>query len=372
MTTGVITTTLAPASGGLSGHPERASSQPERSDGSPRVCERASVVDAILRVPLLGKLLGANLVIVIAALAGHNYMPWSSTAVALGLALVLSFAVTAVLTWLALRPVAELEATADRVSHGDFSARVSESILADREIQGLSATMNRLLDRVEADRERIQYLAGRSVRARDIERSTVARELRDSLAQLVSAIGMELSVARTAGDNTQVEHQIERARTLVSHLGDELRAIAEALHPGTLVELGLPNAIAVIARRVSRQSVLQVALDDRHFSARLSQQQASALYRAADEALRNVVQHADATNVRMSLRSDRSAVALEIEDDGRGMDFRHTDPLQAGLGLFSTRAVLALAGGELQISSAPGRGTLVRATLPLASDTLQS
>jgi signal transduction histidine kinase len=326
---------------------------------------------AVLRVPLLGKLLGANLVIVVAAIAGHRYLPWESTAVALAFALLTSFATTALLTWLALRPIAQLEATADRVSHGDFAARVPSSILADRDIQGLSATMNRLLDRVDADRTRIQYLAGRSVRARDIERSTVARELRDSLAQLVSAIGMQLSVVKASSDQSDVERQLEGARKLVAQLGDEIRAIAETLHPGTLVELGLPNAIAVIARRTSRHSMLQVSVDDKQFSARLSPAAASALYRVADEGLRNVVQHADAANVRLSLRSDETAATLEIEDDGRGMDFRHEDPVQAGLGLFSTRAILALVGGELQISSAPERGTLIRATVPLSDETVQ-
>jgi signal transduction histidine kinase len=58
-------------------------------------------------------------------------------------------------------------------------------------------------------------------------------------------------------------------------------------------------------------------------------------------------------------------VCLEVEDDGRGMDLRTRDPVQAGLGLFSARAVLALAGGELQISSAPGLGTRVVARVPV-------
>lgn len=334
----------------------------------PSAARNLQFADRVLRVPLLGKLLGANLVIVVAALSGHNYMPWSSTAEALGLALVVSFAVTAVLTWLALRPVADLEATADQVSHGDFSARVPTSRLADRDIQALSVTLNRLLDRVEADRKRIQYLAGRSVRARDIERSSVARELRDSLAQLVTAVGMQLSAAQACNTSDDVGVQIERGRALIAQLGDEMRAMAETLHPGTLVELGLANAIAVLVRRAARESALRVALDCEPFVGSPSPQAASALYRVADEALRNVVQHADAMNVRLKLTSDDQSVVLTIEDDGRGMDFRHIDPLQAGLGLFSARAVLALAGGELQISSAPARGTLIRAAVPLSRE----
>jgi signal transduction histidine kinase len=326
------------------------------------------LVGMILRVPLLGKLLGANLLIVGAAILGHFVMPLTSTVLELTLALSVSFSVTALLTWLALRPVAELEATADRVTLGDFSARVPPSRLADRDIQRLSVTLNRLLDRVESDRARIQYLAGRSVRARDIERATVARELRDSLAQLVAAIGMQVTAAQSANASPEVEQQLERVRTLIGHLGDEMRMIAESLHPGTMVELGLANAIAVLVRRASRATSPRIQLDHAGFTAPASAQAAGALYRVADEALRNVQQHADATNVRVTLRSSEGAAVLEIEDDGRGMDFREADPLQAGLGLFSARAVLALAGGDLQISSATGKGTLVRATVPLNND----
>ena len=67
------------------------------------------------------------------------------------------------------------------------------------------------------------------------------------------------------------------------------------------------------------------------------------------------------------LTSDEGGASLEVVDDGRGVDVRVNDPLQAGLGLFSARAVLALVGGELQISGAPGRGTRVSARVPAAA-----
>ena len=359
MTTGVIT----PA-----GIAERSSSRISRPAGIPGGPEKLGLVGRILRVPLLGKLLGANLLIVAAAIGVHYLVPLTSVALELVLGMTTSFAVTALLTWLALRPVAELEATANRVSQGDFAARVPASRLADRNIQGLAVTLNRLLDRVESDRSRIQYLAGRSVRARDIERASVARELRDSLAQMVAAIGMQLTLAKTTNANPEVEEQLERGRALVTQLGDEMRMIAETLHPGTIVELGLANAIGVLARRASRNAAPCVRVDDAGFTAKPSPQAASALYRVADEALRNILQHADAQNVHIALRSGPHDAVLEIDDDGKGMDFRESDPVQSGLGLFSARAVLALAGGELQISSAPGKGTLIRATVPLTGD----
>lgn len=326
------------------------------------------LASVVLRVPLLGKLLGANLLLVLAAMLGHYALPAMATTIQLGGMLVLSFAVTTWLVWLALRPVTLLEATADRVSTGDFSARVPESPLADRNIGKLASTMNRLLDRVESDRARIHYLAGRSVRARDIEREFVARELRDSFAQSLAAVSMQISAAARLNSNPEIAETLDRTREMAQELTDEMRSVAETLYPGTLGEFGLVNAIEALARRVSRRSGLRIQLDADMYPAPLTAVVASALFRVADEALRNVEQHANATHARVTLRANGVAM-LEIEDDGRGVDMRAHDPLQAGLGLFSAKAVLALAGGELQISSGPGLGTRIAARAPIAVST---
>lgn len=319
---------------------------------------------ALLRVPLLAKLIGANALLLVVGLLIHEMFPGGSLAVQLGVVVVLNLVVSGVLAWLALRPVAELELTAERVSAGDFTARVQHSALADRDILKLSNTINRLLERVESDRARIQYLAGRSVRARDIERESVARELRDSLAQMVSAVGMQLTAARRVATNPDVIAQLEATSTLIQQLTEEMKSVADTLYPGTLGEFGLRNALDVLVRRMARRSKLKIEIESGMFDARLSPQAASALYRVADEALRNIVQHGDARHARILLHSN-GHVVLEIEDDGRGMDMRSQDPLQAGLGLFSAKAVLALAGGELHISSAPGLGTRVVARVPI-------
>lgn len=325
----------------------------------------------VLRVPLLMKLLGANALLLLAAFGAHAVWPDTSMAAQLWITLGVSFAVSTALVRLALRPLSDLESTADRVSHGDFTARVPESTIADRDMRKLSATMNRLLARVETDRARIQYLAGRAVRARDIEREGVARELRDSLAQMLSGAALQLSLARRTNTDPRVEEQLRAAADVINQINDEMRLVAESLYPGTLGELGMKNAIDALARRVSRRGKLRVEVDAGLFDAPMSPQSASALYRVADEALRNIVQHADARHARVILSSN-GHVVLEVEDDGRGMDLRTRDPVQAGLGLFSARAVLALAGGELQISSAPGLGTRVVARVPVSEPGSQS
>lgn len=325
----------------------------------------------VLRVPLLGKILGANGVLMLASLVTHVALPGVNTTAQLAGVLVLSFAVTAWLVWLALRPIAQLQIAAQRVSSGDFSVRVPESPLADRSVGRLSATVNRLLDRVESDRARIHYLAGRSVRARDVERELLARELRDSFAQSLAAVSMQLSAAARGARDAGVAEALDRSRETVQQLTDEMRTVAETLYPGTLGEFGLVNAIEALARRVARRSGLSIHVDADPRSPRLSATLAGALYRVADEALRNVEQHAIASHARVTIRCV-DTVTLEVEDDGQGVEMRSTDPLQAGLGLFSAKTVLALAGGELHIFSGPGLGTRVVARAPIERPTGQA
>jgi two-component system, NarL family, sensor histidine kinase UhpB len=338
----------------------------------PRPEQRLGVLRSLwsrsLRLPLLGKLIGANLLIVLAELAAHFAFPAAPMALQLSVALALGFAVTGGLAWLALRPIAQLQATAQQVAGGDFKARAPASPLADRDVEGLTVTMNRLLDRVEADRARIQYLAGRSVRARDIERESVARELRDSVAQTVAAVGLQIAAAQRVNSAPEVEQQLERARSLVQQLTEDMRSVADTLYPGTLGEFGLLNALNALVRRTGRRTSTHLEVDGSSFRASdLSVQTASALYRVADEALRNIAQHADATHARVTLQSANGEVTLVIEDDGRGVDMRSSDPLHAGLGLFSAKVVLALTGGELQISSAPNAGTRIIARVPAST-----
>jgi len=322
------------------------------------------LVEWVLRVPLIFKLLGANLLIDVVVVVEPHVFPGGLALTNPVTILLLSSVTTAILVWLALRPIELLEATAERVSDGDFDARVPTSPVADRRVAHLSVTLNRLLDRVQADRARIQYLAGRSVRARDIERESVARELRDSLAQMVSGIALQIAAMRRGKIDADTDRQLESTRQLVEDLTDQMRGVAEALYPGTISEFGLGNALRARARVLARRSNIAVEVEAGELDLPLSAVASGALYRVAEEALRNVAQHSQATHARIKLTSSADWVTLDIEDDGRGIELKAGDPFQAGLGLFSARALLALVGGELQLSGASGRGTRVTARIP--------
>ncbi|MGH7668430.1 MAG: HAMP domain-containing protein, partial [Gemmatimonadaceae bacterium] len=118
----------------------------------------------MLRMPLIGKLLFANMLIALTALAVSAAFGRPGLYPLVCLALGVSFVANALLVRLALRPLHGLQDVAQRVSEGDFSARVATSPIADRQMGELGESFNRLLSRVESDRARIQHLARQSLR----------------------------------------------------------------------------------------------------------------------------------------------------------------------------------------------------------------
>jgi signal transduction histidine kinase len=92
---------------------------------------------------------------------------------------------------------------------------------------------------------------------------------------------------------------------------------------------------------------------------------ASSLYRVAQVALRNAVRHGSPRAVRVTLSADATAARLRIADDGRGFDVQEAESRRPGMGLFSMRERIALVNGTLAITSAPGQGTVIEATVPL-------
>lgn len=334
---------------------------------------RASVLRALaeraLQVPLLGKLAGANLLIVVAALVGvvaerRSALPGTAVSI-LGMALGLSLIVNLVLVYVALRPLSDLEAAARRVSAGDTEARVASSILADRDMARVGVTLNALLDRLTEDRARVRRLAAQVISVQDEERARVARELHDSTAQILAAIMLQLGVAARESSSPALDARIAILRELAAEALEEVRSLSHMMHPRVLDDLGLAPALEWIARQTRDKESFDVevfAEDGPAIPAPL----ASVLYRVAQEALRNATRHASASRVEIFLRRPPGKATLEVTDDGRGFDVRRAEERRPGMGLFSMRERVGLVNGALTVESTPGRGTQVVATVPLS------
>jgi signal transduction histidine kinase len=328
------------------------------------------IAEGALRLPLLGKLAGANLVIVVAALlavVAERRGAVSGAAVSiLGAALALSLVVNLALVYVALRPLKDLQAAASRVSGGDMEARVPPSILADRNIARIGTTLNTLLDHLTADRDRVRRLAAQVISVQDEERARVARELHDSTAQMLAAVMLQLGVAARESTSPALDARLATVRELAAEALEEVRTLSHTIHPRVLDDLGLAAALEWIARQTREQESLDVEVFAEE-GITIPKLPASVLYRVAQEALRNAARHAHARRVELWLRRAPGVATLEVVDDGRGFDVRRAEERRPGMGLFSMRERVGLVNGTLSVVSAPGRGTRVVATVPLTA-----
>ncbi|MEO8561636.1 MAG: sensor histidine kinase [bacterium] len=328
-----------------------------------------AMAERALQVPLLGKLAGANLVIVVAALVGvvaerRSVLPGTAVSI-LGMALGLSLIVNLVLVYVALRPLSDLEAAARRVSNGDTEARVASSILADRDMARVGTTLNALLDRLTEDRARVRRLAAQVISVQDEERARVARELHDSTAQILAAIMLQLGVAARESSSPALDARIATLRELAAEALEEVRSLSHMMHPRVLDDLGLAAALEWIARQTRDKETFDVEVIAEE-GAPIPAPLASVLYRVAQEALRNAARHASATRVEIFLRRLPGKATLEVTDDGRGFNVRGAEERRPGMGLFSMRERVGLVNGTLTVESTPGRGTRVVAMVPLS------
>ena len=227
------------------------------------------------------------------------------------------------------------------------------------EIQRLSATFRRLLERIEAERRR----SGRLVlRAQEEERRRVARDLHDEVNQALTAVLLRLEAVSQSAP-PELDDDVREAKVLASRAMDELLGLARQLRPAALDDLGLAAALDSQVRRFSEQTGIEAELKTIGPPDRLSDDAELVIYRIAQEALSNVARHAGAERVGVELHSLGDGVELRVRDDGRGFDAAAANNGSGdgrGLGLEGMAERARLVGGELEVASGPGEGTTVR------------
>jgi Signal transduction histidine kinase len=313
-------------------------------------------VRRILGVPLVAKLIGANVIIVASAFAVQTTAVSHLTReeIVIGvIALAAAAAVNVYLVRLALRPVDELEKLAVRVTEGEFDARGAPSPYADKDLSRLGETINSLLDSLARERRRIQDLGAQVVRADDVERASVSRELHDSIAQTLAAVRFQLSAAAREEAVSEIRNRLAAANGMISAAMEEIMTVSNSLHPRVAEDLGLEAALAGLARQIEGRSGAAI---DVVVSARAKSVPAgvsSTLFRVAEEALRELEMRHGPKSATVSVDAGDGLVRLEVTYDGYG-------PAKSGLTLMKDRVILA--GGTMTIENRNG-GTRVTAEL---------
>ena len=210
----------------------------------------------------------------------------------------------------------------------------------------------------------LQRLSSRLISAQEDERRTIARELHDEIGQALTAIKVELSLAnKTVEAAGAPAHVLDDARAIAEHALTTVRDLSQLLHPAMLDDLGLPAAIDWYIRGYSRRYGIRVDFVQESITTRFAHDIEMAAFRIVQEALTNAAKHADSPTCRIRLTRLPGALAVSIEDDGRGFEF-DSNASRRGLGLLSIRERVAQLGGVARIESSLGAGTRVYVEFP--------
>ncbi len=219
---------------------------------------------------------------------------------------------------------------------------------------------------------RLAWLAEQNQQAALLqERNRLARDIHDTLAQGFTGIVVQLEAAEDvlAEDEAAARQHLARARALARDSLAEARRSVYALRPASLEHQPLPQALRAAVLALTAGTGLEVTVQTDEAWPDLAPGLEADLLRLGQEAVTNILRHAEARHVRIRLQANAASVSLEIGDDGRGFDPAAPRPsASGGLGLVGIRERVARHGGSLDVHSAPGAGATLRATLPLRVD----
>jgi PAS domain S-box-containing protein len=216
--------------------------------------------------------------------------------------------------------------------------------------------------------QEIQNLVGRLIVAQELERSRIARDLHDDTSQQLAALSIALSglkrrvAALRGGEDLQGDVSSLQQRTIA--LAENIRHLSHALHPSVLEHVGLVDALAGYCSEVQRRKTIDVTFTSEGDFDSTDAETALCLYRIAQEALRNVVAHAEARHADVRLLRIGDSAELTIADDGKGFDIERMHEGRKGLGLVSINERVRLAGGTVSITTELNKGTRVRVQIP--------
>ena len=241
-----------------------------------------------------------------------------------------------------------------------LSAVIRERDRATRALRANEAALRRSYDRA-------RHLAGRLLVAQEEERARIARDMHDDFNQQLASLTLSISELRRRRESNPgaLLDALHGLQDQAVQLSDRVRQFSHDLHPGMLDHVGLVPAVRRLCAEVGGQHQMELTLaaaDD--VVGPLPRDTAICAYRVVQEALRNVVRHAGVRGATVSLRQANGCLELEVVDAGRGFD-ESTGAAEPGMGLLSMRERVNMVGGALTVSSGVGRGTTLRAYIPI-------
>jgi len=208
--------------------------------------------------------------------------------------------------------------------------------------------------------DRLRDLGRRLLKAQEEERSRIALELHDDVSQQAVALAIDLQRINDSPPAT-AQKILRDAQKRVKSLLKSVHDLSHRLHPANLRLVGLLGALGQLQRDLSRPGVM-ITVSSENVAAILPDDIALCLYRIAQEAMQNAIKHSGARNIRVQLKGEKEAIALNVTDDGAGFDVDAA--AGKGLGLISMHERAESVGGTLRVVSRKGAGTRLQVTVP--------
>jgi len=228
-----------------------------------------------------------------------------------------------------------------------------------------------LLERAHLMQEQLRLLSRKVLQAQEEERRRISLELHDVIAQTLTGINIQLAALakQTTLNPKTFERGVAHTQRLVGKSVDVVHQFARELRPAVLDDLGLIPALHTFMKNFTARTGVHTHLTAFAGVEQLGAAQRTALFRVAQEALTNVVRHAQASRVEVSIHKLPDCISMKIKDDGKSFQVRRLMQAKGGkrLGLLGMRERLEMVGGSFDVKSAPGKGTTVQAQVPFVS-----
>lgn len=252
-----------------------------------------------------------------------------------------------------------------------FTALDDQFLLALGRQVGAALENADLYTRLEARTVELARLSARMVEQHEEERRRLSRELHDETAQVFSAVKMELGILR---DNVQPDqtNRLDQVLDLIDTGIRSIRSVTNDLRPSLLDDLGLLPALRSLVADFSERSGIRAGLAAPSVMPPLSREAELALFRALQEALSNVLRHADAHSVDVGISINPQGVLLQVSDDGRGLPLDASSErleLEGHMGLAGMRERITALGGTVRLHGRDGAGALLEVLVPATAGT---
>lgn len=217
---------------------------------------------------------------------------------------------------------------------------------------------------VEARTRELAALATHLQGLAEKERAELARNLHDELGGLLTAAKMDLSWLQSRVADSTLQERLAQLGAVLDEAMDLKRRVVEGLRPSLLDHFGLPTALRAHVDSVCAKAGLRAQLTLPEDAAAMPRDTAIALFRVVEEGVGNIIRHAGAHSVALRLGREGDVWRMTLSDDGRGFDA--ADPgLGTAHGIAGMRQRIRALGGQFELESAPGAGTILRASVPL-------